>query len=222
MPDCNFCYGKGYFTTNPQNNWCPSEMRILTVCDRCDQYENDTEAASKVFDGYVPVRNDRILVLLKDEKTENPPKRGTPAGDEFIQRTIQRAMGTKAEPEKSDNREEIITNLIDALKGVLRRDEINTCCHEETYRGGAIWEICNMCGEKWADDKGGKPEWQDPPEWDKAYTAIKNARNYLEQQDDVYGLISNLSERVKALEKNEEIDINTTPPEFDQVTEGPF
>lgn len=32
-----------------------------------------------------------------------------------------------------------------------------TCFHEETYRGGVIWEICDNCGMKWADDEGGKP-----------------------------------------------------------------
>ena len=31
------------------------------------------------------------------------------------------------------------------------------CSHDETYRGGAIWEICSMCGAKWADDRGGRP-----------------------------------------------------------------
>lgn len=31
----------------------------------------------------------------------------------------------------------------------------NTCQHEETHRGGAIWTICDGCGMKWADDRGG-------------------------------------------------------------------
>lgn len=38
----------------------------------------------------------------------------------------------------------------------------NTCMHEETHRGGAIWEICDQCGARWADDKGGKPEYTEP------------------------------------------------------------
>jgi hypothetical protein len=65
--------------------------------------------------------------------------------------------------------------LLAALKAVLDRDELNTCQHEDTYRGGAIWEICNQCGSKWADDEGGKPEWKDPAEWDAAYKAIAKA-----------------------------------------------
>lgn len=62
--------------------------------------------------------------------------------------------------------------LVQALKALLKRDESNTCQHDETYRGGAIWEICRQCDAKWADDEGGKPEWQDPPEWTAAREAI--------------------------------------------------
>ena len=63
--------------------------------------------------------------------------------------------------------------LLEALKGMLHRDERNTCRHEETHRGGAIWEICDSCGAMWADDEGGKPEWEDPKEWTQARAAIK-------------------------------------------------
>jgi hypothetical protein len=49
----------------------------------------------------------------------------------------------------------------------------NSCTHENTYRGGTIWETCGDCGAMWADDKGGKPEWVDPPEWDIARAALK-------------------------------------------------
>lgn len=60
----------------------------------------------------------------------------------------------------------------DALMALLARDMRNTCQHGETYRGGLLWEICSDCGAKWADDEGGKPEWQDPPEWTKARAAL--------------------------------------------------
>lgn len=62
--------------------------------------------------------------------------------------------------------------LSKALKALLRRDEINTCQHEETHRGGFLWEICDSCGAKWADDEGGKPEWKDPVEWTEARAAL--------------------------------------------------
>jgi len=65
--------------------------------------------------------------------------------------------------------------LLDALVGLLRRDEGNTCQHEDTHRGGVLWEICNQCGAMWADDEGGKPEWQVPPEWVAARAAIAKA-----------------------------------------------
>ena len=63
-------------------------------------------------------------------------------------------------------------SLLAALRDLLERDEINTCQHDETYRGGTIWEICNSCGAKWADDEGGRPAWSDPPEWRSARAAI--------------------------------------------------
>jgi len=47
--------------------------------------------------------------------------------------------------------------LVTHFRAVLEFAERNTCTHEETHRGGAIWEICSYCGKKWADDEGGKP-----------------------------------------------------------------
>jgi hypothetical protein len=32
----------------------------------------------------------------------------------------------------------------------------NICPHEDTHRGGVLWEICDSCGKKWADDEGGR------------------------------------------------------------------
>lgn len=50
----------------------------------------------------------------------------------------------------------------DLMRDLVNHIDRNTCTHEETYRGGAIWEICRHCGAKWADDEGGKPEFSDP------------------------------------------------------------
>lgn len=66
--------------------------------------------------------------------------------------------------------------LVGALEALLLRDERNTCRHEQTHRGGAIWEICDDCGAQWADDRGGKPQWEEPPEWVAARLAIHAAR----------------------------------------------
>lgn len=66
--------------------------------------------------------------------------------------------------------------MLEALEKLLRRDERNTCQHEETTRGGVIWTICVRCKKSWADDQGGKPEWKDPVEWDIARAAIALAK----------------------------------------------
>jgi len=67
-------------------------------------------------------------------------------------------------------------DMLEALVAMLKRDELNTCQHEDTHRGGAIWEICDGCGAKWADDRGGKPTWEDPNEWVLARAAIRKAK----------------------------------------------
>lgn len=48
------------------------------------------------------------------------------------------------------------------LQSLLAWSEAQICMHEETRRGGTNWEICDQCGAKWADDEGGKPEFQWP------------------------------------------------------------
>jgi hypothetical protein len=50
-----------------------------------------------------------------------------------------------------------IKRLVEHFANLLRYAETNTCLHEETHRGGSIWEICDRCGKTWADDEGGKP-----------------------------------------------------------------
>lgn len=45
---------------------------------------------------------------------------------------------------------------------LLAHVEQQTCTHEETHRAGVIWEICDACGAKWADDEGGKPAFRWP------------------------------------------------------------
>jgi hypothetical protein len=49
------------------------------------------------------------------------------------------------------------SNTVKIMRDLLYWAENNICLHEETHRGGAIWEICDACGAKWADDEGGKP-----------------------------------------------------------------
>jgi hypothetical protein len=51
-----------------------------------------------------------------------------------------------------------VQHLVLHLCSVLEYAERETCTHEETHRGGAMWEICDSCGKKWADDEGGKPD----------------------------------------------------------------
>ena len=58
-------------------------------------------------------------------------------------------------------------------KDLLREIERQTCAHEETHRGGFLWEICDACGAKWADDEGGKPEFKWPKVVEKARAMLE-------------------------------------------------
>lgn len=71
--------------------------------------------------------------------------------------TPQPAHATQAEVTDAS----LIRELVDHI-------ERNTCTHEETHRGGAIWEVCDSCGARWADDAGGKPGFKWPAVVEKA------------------------------------------------------
>ncbi|WP_305826890.1 hypothetical protein [Pseudomonas aeruginosa] len=61
-----------------------------------------------------------------------------------------------------------MNKAMELLRGLVSEIERQTCEHAETHRGGAIWEICDSCGAKWADDEGGKPEFEWPESVEKA------------------------------------------------------
>lgn len=54
--------------------------------------------------------------------------------------------------------------MVASHHALLAEVEAEQCEHEQTHRGGAIWTICDDCGQKWADDRGGfqpyvAPDW---------------------------------------------------------------
>ncbi len=65
--------------------------------------------------------------------------------------------------------------VTEALRDLLDHVDRNTCAHEDTYRGGSIWTICDSCGQKWADDRGGVIPYSDPEPVAKARAALKAA-----------------------------------------------
>lgn len=73
-----------------------------------------------------------------------------------------------------DTSNSVQQRLVTALEDLLKYADMNTCRHEETHRGGTIWTICDQCGQKWADDEGGMPAFEEPQ-------ALKSARKILEE-----------------------------------------
>lgn len=72
----------------------------------------------------------------------------------------------------------LVQELREALEGLLNNPNLFPCRHDSTHRGGAIWEICDECGSRFADDEGGVPEYQEHPSITKAYSALGNTEGF--------------------------------------------
>lgn len=71
------------------------------------------------------------------------------------------ALTKEAEP-KAAQVQVVPEDWREIMTKLLHCAESQICQHEETHRGGVIWEICDQCSAKWADDEGGKPEFKWP------------------------------------------------------------
>ena len=69
---------------------------------------------------------------------------------------------------------------IAVLERLLKYVDAETCHHEDTYRGGAIWTVCRGCGKQWADDRGGFTPYEDPQQ-------VAEARAFLAQLQQTTG-----------------------------------
>lgn len=76
-----------------------------------------------------------------------------------------------------------LTTEREAFQRLLEYAESQICTHEETHRGGAIWEICDQCGAMWADDEGGRPEFAWPKEIEDARAALAQQASGHDRED---------------------------------------
>lgn len=74
--------------------------------------------------------------------------------------------------EKELSHKETKETLLKVLEDLLDWSYKQICTHENTHRGGILWEICDDCGARWADDRGGRPEFEYPKEVVKAEEVI--------------------------------------------------
>ena len=130
-----------------------------------------------------------MTALLTDEAVDR-------AGEEFARDGAEDNLGSVAENKYAFIRgaffarsiyearlaedAKVQAGLVEALQDLLAYAESQICSHEETHRGGAIWEICDICGDCWADDDGGKPPRQDPEEIVATRSALLAAAKVLE------------------------------------------
>lgn len=60
----------------------------------------------------------------------------------------------------------ITDQLARALAEAVKDASLVICLHEETFRRGAIWNVCVGCGAMWADDESKpiprQPDWYAP------------------------------------------------------------
>lgn len=80
---------------------------------------------------------------------------------------------------------DVLNSAIEAIQGLLKL--VPMCEHEDTHRGGAIWEICDSCGAEWADDEGGRPEYREPVEITAALDAINVLKDFRDSGDVIAG-----------------------------------
>lgn len=71
--------------------------------------------------------------------------------------------------------------LMKDMRQLQNYAEGQVCQHETTHRGGALWEICDECGAKWADDEGGKPDFEMPKELQRGQEALATVQQALDE-----------------------------------------
>lgn len=178
---CPFCGGEALRFTLPEDGLGNGGGDVIT-CTRCQasshvefgRKENLVDRWNTRLAHSLPSQADagedgkrNLVRAVIDCYNTARPAGFSPVEHVISKRIVQDAFATLSPPTSGEE-----MRLRDALAALLTRDMRNTCQHENTHRGGSIWEICDDCGWKWADDEGGKPEWQDPPEWVEARAAL--------------------------------------------------
>lgn len=72
----------------------------------------------------------------------------------------------------------LLRKLTLSLEWAIKEIDRNTCNHDETHRGGNIWTICNSCGKRWADDRGGFVPYREPKQLTLARRTLSEAQRF--------------------------------------------
>jgi len=144
------------------------ERNFLTV--RADELSDERDKWQQIA-----VDSDEAADELKDQR------------DEAIKRGDTWKSQCANEAEVTAERDALVGQvaaLCDVMPDLIRLAENDNCSHQSTYRGGVLWEICDQCGAKWADDEGGKPPYVEPPAIVAASRAIENTAKAAKRHDD--------------------------------------
>lgn len=140
---------------------CSIEDNMVVASADCRQLETELAEAKRELE---ELREDIFWATSAEPCLQHNTTEG--------QKIAQMAWNMFAAASSLSEWKAVAESLAEALRKLISRDERNTCQHEDTHRGGFSWEICDMCGAKWNDDDGGKPEWKDPPEWVESRNAL--------------------------------------------------
>jgi len=143
-------------------DWLRGAVHVATQCGQgkiAGQYqmliaEAEAEAREALQGGKEKMALSRIYQIASRQLAE-PAGRG----DAVAMAKICTEVEAVHLPSEADapTAAEVIASAEKALDGALALDP--HCDHAYTHRGGAIWTICDDCGKRWADDKGGfKPD----------------------------------------------------------------
>lgn len=146
--------------------------------------ERAREKAEQLVDSmnYMQAVDDALVIRYLGVASGSAKKDLNKIIDWEVDVSLDPTVSSRAEELIQKGRDEVLsqgrTTVADeraALADLLEYVDRNTCTHEDTHRGGAIWTICDGCGMMWADDKGGFVPHQDAPAVAAARAALANA-----------------------------------------------
>lgn len=145
----------------------PNESSHELIC-RLRDCAHEIEALRSALASRPDAQADERGALMCERLRAMGLNTATEAADLIEQ--MARAAAPKAEVAQG-----VTEGVYRALADILSYAERQICMHENTHRGGAIWDICDDCGAEWADDNGGKPEFK----WPKEIIAARSVFNSL-------------------------------------------
>lgn len=155
------------------------------VRDLADAYQGAMEEIERLRSKVEAMERQKPIATVRINAINGNPSVDFAPGHRYLHHNdkLYLAPGAQSAPSFADAYQGAMEEVSIWKKRALEAEDMNrkliaeierqTCAHEETHRGGFLWEICDSCGAKWADDEGGKPEFKWPKVVEKARAMIE-------------------------------------------------